>query len=43
VPRAVGVLTLGPIQLAYSPGEVFPFTDLRGAIDEAQMPAPTNC
>jgi hypothetical protein len=39
----VGVLTLGPVQLAYSPGEVFPFTEVRGAIDEAQMPFPTNC
>jgi hypothetical protein len=39
----VGVLTLGPVQLAYSPGEVFPFTEVRGPIDEAQMPFPTNC
>jgi hypothetical protein len=39
----VGVLSLGPIQLAYSPGEVFPFTEIRGPIDEAQMPFPTNC
>lgn len=39
----VGVLTVGPVQLAYSPGEVFPFTEIRGAIDEAQMPFPTNC
>jgi hypothetical protein len=39
----VGVLTIGPIQLAYSPGEVFPFTEMRGPIDEAQMPFPTNC
>jgi hypothetical protein len=39
----VGVLTLGKVQLAYSPGEVFPFTETRGAIDEAQMPFPTNC
>jgi hypothetical protein len=39
----VGVLTLGPIQLAYSPGEVFPFTEVRGPIDEARMPFPTNC
>jgi hypothetical protein len=39
----VGVVTIGPIQLAYSPGEVFPFTELRGPIDEAQMPFPTNC
>jgi len=39
----VGVLTAGPVQLAYSPGEVFPFTEVRGAIDEAQMPFPTNC
>lgn len=39
----VGVLTLGPVQLAYSPGEVFPFTEVRGAIDEKLMPFPTNC
>ncbi|HYL72097.1 MAG TPA: hypothetical protein VEY89_12425, partial [Candidatus Dormibacteraeota bacterium] len=39
----VGVLTLGKIQLAYSPGEVFPFTEMRGFIDEKQMPFPTNC
>ncbi|TMK97567.1 MAG: hypothetical protein E6G34_07580 [Actinobacteria bacterium] len=40
----VGVLTLGPAaQLAYSPGEVFPFTEVRGPIDEAQMPFPTDC
>ncbi|HWW44109.1 MAG TPA: hypothetical protein VN180_03485, partial [Acidimicrobiia bacterium] len=40
---SVGVLTLGPVQLAYSPGEVFPFTEVRGPIDEAQMPFPTDC
>ena len=39
----VGVLTLGPIQISYSPGEVFPFTETRGAMDEAQMPFPTDC
>jgi hypothetical protein len=39
----VGVLTLGKIQLAYSPGEVFPLTEMRGFIDEQQMPFPTNC
>jgi hypothetical protein len=39
----VGMLTLGPVQLAYSPGEVFPLTEIRGAIDEAQMPFPTDC
>ncbi|HWX73660.1 MAG TPA: hypothetical protein VNZ05_00040 [Solirubrobacteraceae bacterium] len=39
----VGVLTLGPIQLAYSPGEVFPLTEIRGPIDQALMPFPTNC
>jgi hypothetical protein len=39
----VGVLTLGPVQLAYSPGEVFPFTEVRGPIGEAQMPFPTDC
>ena len=40
---AVGILTLGPVQMAYSPGEVFPFTEVRGPIDEAQMPFPTDC
>jgi hypothetical protein len=39
----VGVLTLGKVQLAYSPGEVFPFTEIRGPIDQAQMPFPTDC
>jgi hypothetical protein len=39
----VGVLTLGPLQLAYSPGEVFPCMEVLGPIDEAQMPFPTNC
>jgi hypothetical protein len=29
--------------MAYSPGEVFPFTETRGAIDNAQMPFPTDC
>ena len=40
---AVGVLTLGPVQFAYSPGEVFPFTEIRGAMDEEHMAFPTNC
>jgi hypothetical protein len=40
---AVGVLTLGRIQLTYSPGEVFPVTEVRGPFDEAQEPFPTNC
>jgi hypothetical protein len=31
----VGVLTLGPLQLAYSPGELFPFMEVLGTIDEA--------
>jgi hypothetical protein len=39
----VGVLTLGPVQIAYSPGEVFPFTEVGGYVDEAQMPFPTDC
>jgi hypothetical protein len=43
IKTAVGVLTLGPVQLAYSPGEVFPFTEIRGPIDSAQMPFPTDC
>ncbi len=40
---AIGVLTVGKVQLAYSPGEVFPFTEIRGPIDKQQMPFPTNC
>lgn len=39
----VGVVRFGPVQIAYSPGEVFPFTETRGAIDNAQMPFPTDC
>ena len=39
----VGVLTLGSVQFAYSPGEVFPFTEVRGPIDQQQMAFPTNC
>lgn len=39
----VGVLTVGPAQFAYSPGEVFPVTEIRGHIDSAQMPFPTTC
>jgi hypothetical protein len=29
--------------IAYSPGEVFPFTEIGGPIDAATMPFPTNC
>lgn len=39
----VGVLTIGPAQLAYVPGEMFPFTAMRGHIDATQMPFPTTC
>lgn len=39
----VGVLTIGPAQLAYIPGEMFPLTAMRGHIDAAQMPFPTSC
>ena len=39
----VGVLTVGPAQFVYSPGEVFPFTEIRGAMDEQQEPFPTDC
>ena len=39
----VGVLTVGPAQIAYSPGEVFPFTEVGGPVDPAQMPFPTDC
>ncbi|MHB8451087.1 MAG: hypothetical protein ACYDAQ_11645, partial [Mycobacteriales bacterium] len=39
----VAVLTVGPAQLAYVPGEMFPVTAIRGALDSAQMPFPTSC
>jgi len=39
----VGVATIGPVQIAYSPGEVFPITEVGGPVDDAQMPFPTNC
>jgi hypothetical protein len=39
----VAVVTVGPAQIAYSPGEVFPFSEIRGAIDQSQMPFPTDC
>lgn len=39
----VGVLTVGPVQIAYSPGEVFPFTEMGGPVDDSQMPFPTDC
>lgn len=40
---SVGVLTVGPAQVAYSPGEVFPFTEVGGPVDQSQMPLPTDC
>jgi hypothetical protein len=39
----VGVLTVGPAQLTYAPGEVFPFTEVGGPVDAGQMPFPTDC
>jgi hypothetical protein len=39
----VGVVDVGPAQFAYSPGEVFPFTEIRGAFDPQQSPFPTDC
>ncbi|MGI8493142.1 MAG: hypothetical protein ACR2KC_06670, partial [Acidimicrobiales bacterium] len=39
----VGVLTVGDVQVTYSPGEVFPFTEVGGPVDAAQMPFPTDC
>lgn len=39
----VGVANIGPAQIVYTAGEVFPFTELGGPIDEAQMPFPTSC
>ncbi|MHB1710767.1 MAG: hypothetical protein ACYCV7_05110 [Acidimicrobiales bacterium] len=39
----VGVLTVGPAQFSYTPGEVFPVAQIRGHIDAAQMPFPTTC
>jgi hypothetical protein len=34
---------VGPAEFVYSPGEVFPFTEMRGAMDEQQEPFPTDC
>jgi len=31
------------VQFTYSPGEVFPFTEVRGAIDQEHMAFPTDC
>ncbi|HZT67878.1 MAG TPA: hypothetical protein VFA11_18960 [Acidimicrobiales bacterium] len=39
----VAAVSVGPVSIAYSPGEVFPFTETRGALDNAQMPFPTDC
>ena len=39
----VGVLTVGPAQITYSPGEVFPVTEIGGPYDGPQMPFPTDC
>ena len=39
----VGVANIGPVQIVYTAGEVFPFTEIGGPIDEAQMPFPTSC
>ncbi|HMC52740.1 MAG TPA: hypothetical protein VKI64_08275 [Acidimicrobiales bacterium] len=39
----VGVVTLGPAQLVYSPGEVFPFTETSGHIGRQDLPFPTDC
>jgi hypothetical protein len=39
----VGVVTVGPAQIAFSPGEVFPVTEIGGPEDGAQMPFPTSC
>src|SRR4029077_6809356 len=39
----VGVLTLGDVHFEYAPGEVSRFSETRGAIEEEQMPVPTNC
>lgn len=39
----VGVLTIGSAQIAYSPGEVFPVTEIGGPYDSSQMPFPTDC
>jgi hypothetical protein len=39
----VGVVSLGPVQITYSPGEIFPFTEVGGYVDSSQMPFPTDC
>jgi hypothetical protein len=39
----VSVVTVGPAQLVYSPGEVFPFTETSGHLSRQDMPFPTDC
>ena len=39
----VGVLTIGSAQISYSPGEVFPVTEVGGPYESSQMPFPTDC
>lgn len=43
IETSVGVLSIGPAQFAYVPGEMFPVAAVRGHIDNSQMPFPTNC
>jgi hypothetical protein len=39
----VAVLTVGPAQFVYEPGEVFPVSAIRGPFDPTNAPFPTTC
>ncbi|MHB2023990.1 MAG: hypothetical protein ACYCO3_11770 [Mycobacteriales bacterium] len=39
----LAVLTVGPAQFVYLPGEVFPVSAIRGPFDPANEPFPTTC
>jgi hypothetical protein len=39
----VGVANIGPVQMVYTSGEVFPFTEIGGPVDQSQMAFPTSC
>jgi hypothetical protein len=40
---SVGLVRVGPAEIAYLPGEVFPLTVIRGAFDPSSAPFPTTC
>ncbi|MHB8605513.1 MAG: hypothetical protein ACYDCK_09685 [Thermoplasmatota archaeon] len=43
VGTSVAVVRIGSAEFVYSPGEVFPTTEMRGAMNASLMPFPTDC